>query len=404
MSQQILKLQDPEFLADPAPTLARLRAKGPLVKTKIPLLGEVWLTTTDDAARELLKDQSRFRRDLRIKSKSNSRKPYWWMPNTMIPLMDNMVLKDGADHKRLRRLVDQAFARTAIDDLKPRITEIADRLLDKIDRDKPVDIVAAYTRELPFEVICELLGIPKAHREFVAKGIKPISSASRPINMIWAMFRLKAILGYFRADFAEVRAKGRDGLIGELVRAEAEGQKLTDDELLAMVFTLFFAGHETTVHLINNAILAMIDAPEIRQHLIDNPENLPLAIEEFMRFFSPVMMTKAHYAIDDCEFQGVHVEKGDALSAFLLAANHDPARSVDPEAQIPNRRPNAHIGFGFGPHVCLGMQLARAEAEIALRRLFERFPQLQLEIPGKAVPFTRRIGIRAPKGLRLILA
>lgn len=396
-------LRDPAFLAEPGPMLAAMRAEGALVRVRLPVFGRIWVTTTDAAARKLLKDTKSFARDPTRAGRKPMQRLFWWMPRSMAPLMQNIILKDGADHRRLRSLVDKAFARTAIDDMRPRIETMADTLLDQIDPSQPVDIVAAYTRKLPLLAICELLGIPEKDRRKIAGLIGHISGPTHIWSIFLGFLRLGPVIRHFRADFEIVRQTGRPGLIRELVRAEEEGDRLSDDELLAMVFTLFVAGHETTVHLITDAILGLIDAPDARATLQTDPGRLPLAIEEFMRFFSPVMMTKAHFVTLDHTFEGVDLKRGEMVLALLIGANHDAARFDAPEALNIARRPNAHLGFGHGPHVCLGMQLARAEAEVGLRRLFARFPNLRLAGPRDKIYFSRRIGLRGLPRLDLIL-
>lgn len=387
-------LRDPDFLANPAPMLEKMRADGPLVRVKLPLLGELWFTTTYAGAREVLKDQEHFSRDPVAAGKKPMERMFWWMPRFMAPLMQNLVLKDGVEHKRLRSLVDQAFARSSIADLKVEITNIADELLDNIDADKPVEIIAAYTRELPLLVICALLGVPEADRRKIARWIAPISSPTGLTALFTALPGLWKTMRHFRKDFEIVRRTGRPGLINDLVHANDGGDQLTEDELVAMVFTLFVAGHETTVHLITDAIVGLTDHPDQRSALLDNWDNAGIAIEEFMRFFSPVMMSKAHFVKKDMDFHGTSLKRGDQVSALLIGANHDPERFNEPDGMQLDRRPNAHLGFGSGPHVCLGMQLARAETQIALERLFTRFPDLQLNKSREKVVHSRRLGIR----------
>jgi cytochrome P450 len=156
---------------------------------------------------------------------------------------------------------------------------------------------------------------------------------------------------YFRADFDRVRKAPRPGLITDLVQAEDAGNRLSDDELLALDVTLFFAGHETTVHLITMGIYGLLTHPTARTALQERPDELPLLVEAFMRYYSPAMMTKPHFAQQDTVFKVFSLKKGDQIAAFLNSANHDPARFDAPETLIPNRRPNAHIGFGHGPRV-----------------------------------------------------
>ncbi len=395
-------LRDPAFLAHPGPQLAAMRAKGPLVRARIPLIGDVWVTTTDAAARALLKDP-RFRRDPAAAGGRSLTRTYWWLPGFMAPLMENIILKDGTDHARIRGLVDPAFARGSIDDLRPRIAALADDLLDRIDPDRPTDIIAAYCRRLPLLAIAEMLGFAPDDRDHIARLVAPIAGPTNLLSFARALPGLWRSMRFLRADFDQVRQSGRPGLIRDLVQAEDQGDRLSENELLSLVFTLFVAGHETTVHLIGGAILALIDAPDARARLLADPAGLPLATEEFLRHISPVMMTKMHYASQDMLFDGVAVKKGDVATALLIGANHDPARFTDPETLDPARRPNAHLGFGYGPHVCLGMQLARAEGQIALERLFGRFPDLALAQPRDRIVYQPRLGIRGLKRLDLRL-
>ena len=395
-----IDLRDPGFLADPGAALARLRARGPLVRAHLPVLGEVWLTTTDAAAREFLKDTARFSRDPVHAGRGGITRVRRFAPPFLRPLMQNMILKDGDAHRRLRGLVDRAFARASVDALRDEIAAIADALLDRVNPDRPVDIIAAYSRALPLQVICALLGLPEADRPRIARLIAPISGPTGLATALLALPGLWRLVRYLRRDFARVRGSGRPGLIRELVTVEADGDRLSEDELVAMVFLLFVAGHETTVHLIDDAIIEAAGNPVARAALRD-PATAGLAIEEVLRHASPVMLTKAAFATADTTFAGCNIARGDQVSALLIAANRDPDRHPQADEFRPDRRPNAHLGFGFGPHVCLGMQLARAEAQVAVTRLFTRFPAL--EISGSPPEWSRRLGIRGPDRLWLRL-
>jgi cytochrome P450 len=387
-------LTSPSFLAEPKPMLAQMRAAGPLVETRVPLIGRIWVTTTDAAARDLLKDP-RFVRDPKGPTGRTLSRTLWFLPRFLSPMLTSLILKDGEDHRRLRSLVDRAFARTAIDDLEPTIVEMADGLLVKLDTAHPVDLKATYARPLPLLAICLLLGVPSNDRERVARWITPLSNPGAT-TILRAMPGLWRVLRHFRSDLETVRLIDRPGLIRELVRAEDEGGQLSEEEVLSMVVLLFLAGHETTVHLITNAIASLLFEPSLRDQTLSDPALLPLAVEEFLRFHSPVMMTKMHYAREDLVFNGIHLRKGSRVSAFLLAANHDPARVEAPEELRPHRRPNAHLGFGFGAHVCLGMQLARAETRVAISQFFARFPNARMvEQPV----YARRFGIRGYRRL-----
>lgn len=396
-------LSSPDFLRDPTPLLREMRHDAPLVQVKIPLIGKLWMTTDDATARAVLKSPELFARNNERATGKTIAQRFWWLPKMMKPLFSNMLGVDGAEHARLRGLVDQAFARTEIDSLRPHIAQMADGLLSKIDHQTPVELISAYARPLPLMAICELLGVPAEDRDRVARWISPISGKTNFANILRALPGLRKTLRHFRADFDVVRQTKRPGLILDLIEADDAGDILSDDELLAMVFTLFVAGHETTVHLIGNIIHGLLAHPETRQVFQQDPANIGIMVEEFMRFTSPVMMTKPHFVTQDTVFQGVPLKQGEMVAALLISANHDPARHEAPETFQPTRRPNAHIGFGHGPHVCLGMQLARAEAQVAVTQLFQNHPNVRLSDPNKPMRHVKRTGLHGFDALNVVL-
>ncbi|ABD55587.1 cytochrome P450 [Jannaschia sp. CCS1] len=390
----VYKLNDPAFLENPADQLARMRAEGPLVRMKIPLLGTMWATTTDEATRKLLKSPDLFRRDPGPITGRSLAQKFWWLPRVIKPMLHTMIVTDDPAHARQRRLVEIAFARTSIEDMRPRIEAIAHRLLDALPQTGPVDIVAHYTRQLPFLAICELLGIPESAHAALTRRIAPLSAVSNPITAVYAMARLGGVQRDFHAMFARARAEPPGpGLISALVHTDDNGAKLSEEELLSLTLLLFLAGHETTVHLINAGIVALAGDAALTRHFINTPDTRHLFVEEIMRSTTPVTLTKPMFAAQDTDVLGANIRKGEMVAALLIAANHDPDRVDAPQELRPERRPNAHLGFGFGPHVCLGMQLARVEAVTALTALFARHPDLRLARPPG---WLNRAGFRAP--------
>ncbi len=398
---QTFELTDPGVLDDPAPVLARLRAAGPVVRVRLPILGRCWMTTTDAAARAMLKAGDAFVRDPAPVTGRGLDRRFWWMPRAVKPLLGGLLVTDGETHARQRRVVDAAFARTRIGDLRPDLAALADRLLDRLPPSGPVDITARYCRPLPFEAICLLLGLPETDRQWLDARVSPVSAMESALGAIWALGRLGGVMAYFDDRIAEARAgRGRPGLLTDIVQEEA-AQALTETELRTLFVTLFLAGHETTVHLLNHAVLALARDADLRRRLIEQPEATPALVEELMRWSSLIMVTTMHVATRDMEFEGVALKRGEQVCAGILAANYDTARHADPGRLIPDRRPNAHLAFGFGPHVCLGMQLARAEAEIALTRLVERFPEFTLD--GPPPRWRKRVGLRVRRPLTINL-
>ena len=180
-----------------------------------------------------------------------------------------------------------------------------------------------------------------------------------------------------------------------LVQAEQDGDKLSEDELLAMAFLLLFAGFETTVHLLSGGTLALLKAPEQKERLLNDWSLLPPAVEELLRFVSPVQMSEPRYVIRDLEFHGQSLRRGDSIVAWLGAANADPARFPDPEKLDLSRSPNPHVSFGSGIHFCLGAQLARVEAQVGFERLFTRYPRLALAVADSELKYSGNMLLRA---------
>jgi cytochrome P450 len=223
------------------------------------------------------------------------------------------------------------------------------------------------------------------------------------VTSLWGIFRflpnLFRLTGYFQSYFEECRRHPGPGLVTALVQAEQDGDRLSENELLAMTFLLLLAGHETTVHLIGGGVLALLESPEQKAQLLADWSLVPSAVEELLRFVCPVQIAKPRYVSRDVEFHGWSGRRGDVIIPVLASANADPARFEDPQRMDVTRSPNPHVAFGTGKHFCLGAQLARVEAQVAVERLFTRFPNLSLAVPESALRYTGRIGIRALVGL-----
>lgn len=381
-------LSAPATLAEPGPLLARMRAAGPVVRLRLPLFGTVWAATTDAAARRVLKDGACFVRDSAHAGGRSMARLHWWAPPFMRVLLRNPAQLDGESHDRLRRAAASAFSRRDIEALRPALAALADRLIDALPRGRPVDLIAGFAAPLPMAAICEVLGVPGADRPRIARLIAPLGRAHGPVSLALAVPGLWRVTRHFRRDFALVARTGRPGLIRELVA----GGDLDEDETLALVVALFVAGHETSVQLLGLGARMLAADAGLRARLRADPALWPAVVEEMMRLQSPVMFTNIHYVARDCTVEGVALRRGDRIVPLLAAANRDPARHAAPESFDPGRRPNAHLGFGIGPHACLGMQLARAEAQVGLERLVSRCPDLSLAADPPA--WTRRLGLR----------
>ena len=306
----------------------------------------------------------------------------WWMPGIVRTLANNMLTMDEPDHTRLREIVDEAFRRRAILEMEPRILAIADELAGELFADgTPADLVERYARKLPLSVICELLGLPLADRPKFLAWASTVSRITGSLVSFWHMMRgLSAMRPYLQERLQDAREHGGEGLIAELVRVEKEGGRISPDEMVAMVFLLLGAGSETTTHLISGSVYEVLKNPTLRDWLEEDWSRANLAVEEFLRFVSPVQFSKPRFVRKDIELAGVRLKKGDKIMAMVAAANMDPNANEDPEKLDLQRHPNRHLAFGTGIHFCLGYQLARIEGKCALQALFRRWPKLELAI------------------------
>ena len=381
------------FFRDPPKAIAALRAQGSVVATRFPIVGDVWITTTHDATAQVLKDSTSF--TLR-KEDGEMAGLRWWMPGLVKTIANNMLTMDEPDHTRLRSIVDEAFRRRAIVAMEPRIRTIADGLADELfAAGSPVDLVQRYARILPLAVISELLGLPPADRPKFIAWANAISSLTNVVSFFRLLFAFRKMRAYLAQQLQIARERGGEGLIAELVQVEREGGQITPDEMVSMVFLLLGAGSETTTHLISGAIYELLRNPGLRDWLEQDWGRAGLAVEEFLRFVSPVQFSKPRYVRRDVEVEGVRLKKGDRVMVMLAAANMDPAVHDRPECLDLERKPNRHISFGTGIHFCLGHQLARIEAACALEALFVRWPKLDLAVDPSQIRWRRRPGLRA---------
>src|SRR5512133_3604519 len=297
------------FFRDPAAGVERLRASGPIVATRFPSVGKVWITTTYELTARVLKDSETF--TLR-KEGGGLAGLRWWMPAFVSALANNMLTMDEPDHTRLRSIVDEAFLRRAVLDMEPHIRAIADRLADELFGDgSPADLVQRYARILPLSVICELLGLPPADRpKFIAwaNSMAHLTNAFGFLRLIGGLFKMRS---YLQGRLQVAREQGGEGLIAELLRGEKEGGRITSDEMVSMVFLLLGAGSETTTHLISGSVFELLKDPARRDWLAADWSRAGLAIEEFLRFVSPVQFSKPRYVRQDVDLEGVKLRKGD---------------------------------------------------------------------------------------------
>jgi len=389
------------YFRDPAASIEELRKSGPVIKTSFPIVGKVWITTTYEATGRVLKDSEAFTLRKEGGAPAGLR---WWMPRNVRTLANNMLTMDEPDHTRLRGIVDEAFRRRSILEMEPRILAIADQLAGELFADgSPADLVERYARKLPLSVICELLGLPLADRPKFLTWASTISRITGSLLGFWHIMRgLSAMRPYLEGRLRIAREQGGEGLIAELVRVEKEGGRISPDEMVAMIFLLLGAGSETTTHLISGSVYELIKEPTLRDWLETDWSRANLAVEEFLRFVSPVQFSKPRFVRKDTQLGGVRLKKGDKIMAMVAAANIDPKANEDPEKLDLQRHPNRHLAFGTGIHFCLGYQLARVEGKCALEALFGRWPKLELATQPAEIRWRKRPGLRAIEKLPVL--
>lgn len=363
----------PRFRANPFPFYARLRAEAPVYRATLALLGfrrRVWLVSRYDDALTVLKDE-------RFSNEWSAKLP--WLRHFVGPVTRNLTNLDPPDHTRLRTLVHKAFTPRLIEQLRGRIQSVCDELLDAAAANGRMDLVRGYAMPLPLTVITDLLGIPPPDRlrfhswsNSLIAAFAGIGDALRAFANVWP-FR-----SYLRKLFAQRRVRPHDDLVTALVQAEEAGDKLNEEELQAMVGMLLFAGHETTVNLIGSGTLALIQHPQQRDRLQQNPALAESAVEELLRYTSPADFSTPRVTREEVRIGNVAIPQGEMVLAVLGSANHDEIQFPDPETLDLARAPNRHLALGLGTHFCLGAPLARLEGQISLTTLFRRFPNLRL--------------------------
>lgn len=303
------------------------------------------------------------------------------LPKSVAVVARSMILEDDPEHRRLRNLVNRAFTARAVGGLAGRVEQIAHELLDGLSARNEVDLLTAFARPLPSRVIAELMGMSRQDLGEFDRGMHVLSDGLSGFSIVRTLlWDIRRTGNFIRRVIRRKRDRpGRD-LLSALIAAEEEGDRLDEDELVAMVFLLMIAGFETTLHLIANGVRTLLEHPEQLDRLLCTPDLWESAVDELVRYRGPVHGTKPQYATEDLTLQGVVIRRGAPVMPLLGAANHDPRAFDAPDVFDVARSPNHHLGFGFGMHFCLGKQLAIMETRIALMKLFERFPDVRLAV------------------------
>lgn len=316
-----------------------------------------------------------------------------------------MIFMDPPEHTRLRKLLNKGFSQPAVEALRPQIEAIVDRMLEPLQRGTEIDLLQVFANPMPVRVISEMLGVPQELHETFVNCSRAIAvfrgSPDRTVEHARAaQAALVELTAFFRKTVAERRRNKGEDLISLLIDIEEEGEFLTEEELYAQCIALLFAGHETTRNLVGNGMYTLLQHPQQSAELREKPEIIRTAVEEILRYESPVQFT-ARVLKEDIELCGQRIPKNWSILCMLGAANRDPKQFKQPDQLNLNRLNNQHLAFGAGPHFCIGNQLARLEGQVAILRLVQRFPQMKLT--GPKPEWASTFGLRGLKNLCVAL-
>jgi cytochrome P450 PksS len=398
----VTDLADPVMFDDPYPRYAELRRDAPVAQaySKQMLGGAGFLLTRHEHVLLL-------HNDVRFSSDPTGEDPSFLMrhlPKMFRLLTSSMVYKDDPDHARLRRLVNKAFTPRMVQQLAGEIERIVDDLVDKVAQrgSETIDLVEEVAVPLPLSVISTMLGVGDAERDefhlLMERFVVRLGSGSA-VDAVRAIPTARKLYAVLELLAAQRRAQPDDGLISALLQASEDGDSLSDDEVMAMIFLLMLAGHDTTANLIGSSALALIENPEQAERLRTEPELTPTAVEELLRFTTPVPCGAGRTLLDDVELHGVTMPKGSKVLGMIISANRDETVFERPDELDLGREPNRHLTFAFGKHFCLGNQLARMEGQLAIGALARRFPHMRLAVPRDTLTYKP---VQALRGFRTL--
>ena len=377
---------------NPYPIYAELRARAPVHRNR---LLDAWVLSRHADVDAVLRDFRRFSNDQRKRDPARRRRST--LPQIPYP---TILFLDPPDHTRLRALVNKAFTPKAVADLEPRIRRMTRTLLDAAADPNGFDLMETLANPLPVMVIADMLGVPvedrAQFREWSNRRARILEPTVSRREFRIAEEASKSLDEYFLSIIKARRIVPRDDIISALIQVEEAGDRLTEGEMLGLLRLLLVAGNETTTNLIGNGMLALLRHPEQLRALREDPGRIPAAVEELLRFDSPVQAS-LRLVLEDCEVNGIPLRRDDNVLLLNGAANHDPAVFDHPERLDIGRRENNHVAFGRGIHFCLGAPLARLEGRIAIEVLLERYPSLRLMSDRPA--FRNSIVLRGLKAL-----
>ena len=396
-------LTDPAIWRNPYPFYAKLRHDAPFVRCQESFRGNAWLVSRYDDVSAILKDAEHFRND--VTSTTGAPNPFdrFYVPKIMKAFARSMVFVDGLDHRRLRELAMKAFTPVRVNELQTRIENITHTLLDDVAGQSRFDLMEAFALPLPLRIISEMLGVNDDERRRFHGSIHRAMGLDPNGNVITRAASAYSLYRFFTRLLDRKRAVPEDDLTSALIEAEDQGDRLTPEELMGMVFLLLFAGHETTVNLIGNGTLALLENPEQLERLRADRSLIPSAVEEMLRYYSPAHVTQTRHVAAPCTVGGRLLQRGEKIVPLVGAANRDEAAFEQADRFDVGRAPNKHVAFGAGPHFCIGAHLSRVEGRIAFGALLDRYPSLQLGVDRETLHWTSgNGGLRGVQSLPVV--
>ncbi len=373
-----------------------LREHHPIAPCHLPNGQPVILVSRYEDVITVLRDDKRFVKD---RENAGLKGAPRWLPRLLREMQRNMLLVDGDDHWRLRNLVHKAFTPRMVERLRGRVESLAHELIERAQARGRFDLIEDYAFPIPMTVMSELLGVPEAEREKfrrLSEVVVSVDSTNFDARVMWTMIRFWR---YLSALYRERKLRPQDDLLTALVQAEETGDKLSEGELIAMGLLLVVAGHETTVNLIANGTLALMEHRDQWERLCADPTLIKPGVEELLRFYGPVEIATDRYAAEDTELAGEPIPRGTTLLPILASANRDERRFDDPDRLDLSRDPNPHVAFAHGVHYCVGAPLARLEGQVALSALTERLPDLRLAVEPETLRWRKSLFLRGLESL-----
>ncbi|GAA2008073.1 cytochrome P450 [Nocardiopsis rhodophaea] len=396
-------LMDPELMRAPYTAWGRVRERGPVVRGRSVDGSPMWIITRHDDVRSVLNDPRFANNSTSVPGvETNARVEllrHFGIPEHYIPYITESVLDaDAPDHTRLRKLVSRAFTVRRVNELRPRVEEITDQLLDELPHKAEhgvVDLIEHFAYPLPITVICEMVGVPEEARPLWLRWSHDMMSLDAEAMST----AVRDLVEHIHRMVEQRRAAPSGDLVDALIQVRDEdGSRLSQTELVTMILSLVLAGHETTAHLIGNGTVALLTHPDQLALLREDDTLLPAAIHELLRWCGPVLTTRPRFAMEDVTVADTLIRQGEQVEAVIVTANRDPRYFDDPDRLDITRRPatrgEQHVAFGHGAHYCLGAALARQEGEVAFGQLFRRYPELALAVPEDELEWSMRPAMR----------